>query len=135
MAARPSAMEVHHQVPRYLLGLRDRSDAHAELDGEGIQKWLDYELEALRCGVDPDASREELAALIEGSTVEVTTEEHRAMHAGQWAEWGRLGGLATARRYGTAWFSLLAKRRWERVTAEALMEVFGALSGEVGGRS
>ena len=134
-AARLYAVEVHHQIPRYLLGLRDRADAHAELDGEGIQRWLDYELEALRYGVDPDLGREELAAMVEVSTVEVSREEHRAMHAGQWAEWGRLGGLATAGRYGTAWFSLLARRRWERVTAEALTEVFGALSGEIGGRS
>ena len=135
MAARLDIVEVHHQIPRRLLRLRDRADAHTELDGEGIQRWLDYELEALRYGVDPDPGREELAALVEGSTVEVKREEHRTVHAGQWAEWGRLGVLTTARRYGTAWFSLLAKRRWERVTAEALAEVFGALSGEIGGRS
>lgn len=69
MAARPAscpaAVEVHNEIPRRLLWLRDRADAHAALDGEGIQKWLDFELEALRWGVDPDVGREELAALVE----------------------------------------------------------------------
>jgi hypothetical protein len=26
----------------------DQADAHPELDGEGLQLWLEYELEALR---------------------------------------------------------------------------------------
>ena len=60
--------EVHHSVPQCLLRLRDRADAHQELDGEGFQLWLDYELEALPHGIDPDISHEELAALIEDST-------------------------------------------------------------------
>ena len=72
MASRP-AVEVHHQIPRYLLGLRDRADAYPDpLNGEGLQLWLDFECEALRYDVDPDASPEELAALIEGSTVETS---------------------------------------------------------------
>jgi len=58
--------EVHHTVPQYLLRLRDRADAHPQLDGEGLQLWLDYELEALRLGVDPDISREELAKAFGG---------------------------------------------------------------------
>ena len=114
MVPRPAvaAVEVHHRIPRCLLGLRDRADAHPEpLSGEGLQLWLDYECEALRYGVDPDAGREELRALVEGSTVELPREEHRMIHAGQWAEWGRLGGKETLRRYGTSWFSLLARRR------------------------
>ena len=41
---------------------------------------LPYELEALRCGVNPDISREELAALIESSTVMLPREEHKAGH-------------------------------------------------------
>ena len=131
MAPRPAvaAVEVHHEIPRCLLGLRDRAGAHPEpLSGEGLQLWLDYECEALRHGVDPDASRDELAALIDGSTVELPREEHRAIHAHQWAEWGRLGGTETLRRYGTAWFSLLARRRWGRVGEEVPAEVFGALA-------
>ncbi len=121
--------EVHHAVPRCLLRLKDRADDHPELDGEGIQRWLDYELEALRWGVDPDVSREELASLVEGSTVELDRYEHRERHADDFVRWGRRGGLATLRRYGTAWFSLLARRRWEKISAEALAEVFAAING------
>lgn len=93
--------EVHHSVPQCLLRLRDRADAHHEFDGEGLQLWLDYELEALRFGVDPDVSPEEPAALIEGSTVLLPCEEHRAGHseASDFVRWGRRGGLATLRRY------------------------------------
>jgi hypothetical protein len=40
--------EVHPTVPQCLLQLRDQADAYTELDGEGIQLWLDYELEALQ---------------------------------------------------------------------------------------
>ena len=135
MAPRPVAVEVHHEIPRCLLGLRDRADAHPDpLSGEGLQLWLDYECEAMRYGVDPDASRDELAALIDGSTVEIPREEHRAIHAGQWAEWGRIGGAETLRRYGTAWFSLLARRRWGRVGEDVPAQVFGVLAQQ-GGRS
>ena len=69
------AHEVHHTVPRCLLSLRDRADAHPEFDGEGIQLWLDYELEALLYGIDPDISRDDLAGLIEASTVQLPREE------------------------------------------------------------
>jgi hypothetical protein len=77
--------EVHHRVPRCLLRLRERAEAHTELDGEGLGLWMDYELEALRFGVDPDVSREELAALVEGSTVELSQEKHRDGHAADFA--------------------------------------------------
>jgi hypothetical protein len=116
-------------VPRCLLRLRERVEAHTELDGEGLALWMDYELEALRCGVDPDVSREELRALVEGSTVELSQEEHHNSHASDFARWGRRGGLVTVRRYGTAWFGLLAARRWERITAEELSVVFAAMNG------
>ncbi len=102
---RPAATprEVHHRVARCILRLRDRADACADpLSAHGLALWMDYELEALRFGVDPDVSREELAALIEGSTVEIPREEHRDDHADDFARWGRRGGLATLRRYGTA---------------------------------
>jgi hypothetical protein len=125
-----AAREVHHRVARCVLGLRDRADACADpLSAEGLALWMDYELEVLRFGVDPDVSREELAALIEGSTVEIPSEEHRDGHAEDFARWGRRGGLVTVRRYGTAWFSLLARRRWERITAEVLAEVFAMMNG------
>ena len=121
--------EVHHRVPRCVLRLRDRADACADpLSAEGLALWMDYELEALHFGVDPDISRDELAALIESSTVEIPSEEHRDGHASDFARWGRRGGLATARRYGTAWFGLLARRRWERISAEELARTFTAIN-------
>jgi hypothetical protein len=128
---RPAATpwEVHHRVARCVLGLRDRADACADpLSAEGLALWMDYELEALHFGVDPEVSRDELAALIEGSTVEILREEHRNGHADDFARWGRRGGLATVRRYGTAWFSLLARRRWERITAEELSTLLAAIT-------
>ena len=130
MRGATAAREVHHRVARCVLGLRERADACADpLSAEGLALWMDYELEALRFGVDPDVSREELAALVEGSTVELSQEEHRNGHASDFARWGRRGGLVTVRRYGTAWFGLLAARRWERITAEELSVVFAAMNG------
>ena len=114
------AQEGHYAVPQCLLKLRDRADAHKEFDVEGIQLWLDYELEALRYGVDPDTSREELEVLIESSTVLLPREEHQAGHENDFVRWGRRGGLATLRRYGTSWFALLARRRWERLSGVEL---------------
>ncbi len=126
--------EVHHGIPRCLLRLRDRADAHAELDGEGIQRWLDYECEALRWGVDPDVTRDELAAMIEASTVEMAREEHRAGHAEDFRRWGRMGGLETLRRYGRPWFAALARRRWGKIDAETLAGDLARLAGTVGAR-
>ena len=122
-----AAPEVHHEVPRCLLRLRDRADEHTALDGEGIQRWLDYEMEALRWGVDPDMDRDELAAMIDASTVELSGDEHRDAHAGDFARWGRRGGTATLARYGAGWFRLMARRRWEQITPEALSEAFAAM--------
>ena len=34
--------------------------------------------------------------------------------------WARLGGRTTLHRYGTAWFSALALRRWDKLTPEEL---------------
>jgi hypothetical protein len=124
-----AAREVHHRVPCCLLGLRERAGAKDDLDGDALQTWMEWELEAARYGVDPDVSRERLAELVERSTVEMGRDEHREEHAGDFARWGRRGGLATLRRYGSAWFSLLARRRWGRITAERLTEVFDAMNG------
>jgi len=33
--------EVHHRIPRYLLGFFDRF-AMADLDGEGLQAWFEW---------------------------------------------------------------------------------------------
>jgi hypothetical protein len=134
MAARLAPVEVHHKIPRCLLRLRDRADA-AGFTGEGIELAMDYEHEAMRWGVDPHISREELAAMIEGSAAEIARKEHRAGHAEDFARWGRLGGLRTLALYGAPWYSLLALRRWEKVGAEALAESLAAMIGEAGGRS
>ena len=113
--------EFHHRIPRYLLGFYDRFEA-GSLDGEGLQAWFEWEGVAFRYGVDPDVSRGELATLIEGSAVEIPEEQHKASHsaAGDFARWGRLGGLETLRRYGRPWFALLGQRRWGRVDAGVL---------------
>jgi hypothetical protein len=79
-----ATVEVHHEVPRNLLRLRERADA-AGLTGEGIELALEYEHEARRWGVDPDLSREELAALVEDSAVEIPGDEHREAHAEDFA--------------------------------------------------
>ena len=95
------AAHVHHRVPRCLLKEWDRGHGPG-LEPEDLAGWFDWEEEAFRYGVNPDVSREELAVLIEGSTVELESDVHRAGHsaAGDFARWGRLGGLETLRRYG-----------------------------------
>ncbi len=110
--------EVHHRVPRYLLGSFDRFVA-GDVDGKGLQAWFDWEEEAFRYGVDPDVSREELELLIEASTCSIPAAAHRKNHsgAGDFSRWGRRGGLATLALYGRPWFSLLGRRRWGRVGA------------------
>lgn len=133
MAPRPvAAIEVHHEVPRCLLGSWDRGHGPG-LDAEDLAAWLDWEAEAFRYGVDPNVSRDELCALIDGSMVAIPRDVHRAVHAHQWAEWGSIGGTETLRRYDTAWFSQLSRRRWGKVGKEVPSEVFGALAQ--GGRS
>ncbi|QIN77534.1 hypothetical protein GBA65_02335 [Rubrobacter marinus] len=123
MAAAPASgrREVHHRVPRCLLKAFDRAQEPG-LEPKDLQAWFEWEEEAFRYGVDPDLSREELAKVIEGSTVELAGDEHRALHgaAGDFARWGRLGGIETLRRYGHPWFALLARRRWGKVGVEAL---------------
>ena len=81
--------------------------------------------------MDPDVSREDLAALIDASTVSLEREEHRREHGGanDFVRWGRRGGLATARRYGTTWFGLLARRRWKRISTEELSTLFAVMNG------
>jgi hypothetical protein len=113
--------EVHHRVPRCLLGFYDRFAA-GELDGEGLQAWWKWEEEAFRYGVDPDVSREELEALIEASAFLIPATTHHANHSkeGDFARWGRRGGLRTLALYGRSWFTLLARRRWKKISAEQL---------------
>lgn len=129
-----ATVQVHHRVPRCLLRLRDQADAHQDITPEALADWMDFEAEALEHGVDPDLSRDALAGLIEGSTVEMPTEEHRALHsgAGHFREWGRRGGVTTLSRYGRPWFALLAGRRWKKATAEDLAGYLTATVSEGG---
>jgi hypothetical protein len=121
-------VELHHRVPRCLLTLREKAAAGA-LDGAGFQAWLDYEHEALRWGVDPDVSRQELAALIDASLEAIPYEDHRGIHRADFARWGRRGGVATLERYGRAWFVALGLRRHGRITRSQLATTAAELSG------
>jgi hypothetical protein len=121
-------LEVHHSIPRCLLDFYDRF-AMADLDSEGLQAWFEWEGEAFRYGVDPDVSREELELLIEASTSPVPTVALSSGYSrgGDFARWGRRGGLRTLALYGRGWFVLLAGRRWEKITAEQLADSFAHL--------
>ena len=124
-----SAAQVHHRIPRRLLKVWDGGHGSG-LGPEDLAAWIKWEEEAHRYGVDPEISREMLAALIEGSTVELDIEAHRAAHSevGDFARWGRLGGLETFALYGPGWFVLLARRRWEKISAAQLEEAFAAIN-------
>ena len=124
------AVEIHHTVPQCLLRLH--GEAHAgQLDGAGIEAWLEWEAEAVRWFVAPEISREELEALIGASTVPLAREDHRRLHSEgtDFARWGRRGGLATLERYGRAWFALLGRRRHGRITTAQLTAAATQLSG------
>ena len=128
----PQRTERHHGVPRHVLAARGRAEGAPgeEITGAGIQAWLDYEEECFAHGIDPDLSAGALKELVEGSCVVVSWEEHRrVLHAGEWAEWGRRGGLATLRRYGRAWFRALAERRHGRISPAELAELRGEFRG------
>ncbi|CAN5289395.1 hypothetical protein BH24ACT19_BH24ACT19_08080 [soil metagenome] len=120
----PEATEVHHRVPRRLLAAYDRARARKQFDGEALQLWFEYEELLFEFGLDPDLSREELEEAIESSAMVVSYEEHRSrIHAADWVRWGRKGGLATLERYGRAWFSHLARRRWRKITTGELARI------------
>lgn len=127
------AVHVHHRIPRYLLTAWDRGHDPG-LEPEDLQAWCDWQEEAFRYEVDQEIGREDLARLIADSTVEIACDEHRAGHSGtgDFAQWGRLGGLETLRRYGQPWFALLGRRRWDRVGAEALDHYRAELARKAG---
>jgi hypothetical protein len=89
----------------------------------GLAEWSEFDAEAERWGIEVRGiSREDLGVLIESSTHEIPTTEHRRLHqeAGDFVRWGRRGGLRTLALYGQPYFSLLARLRWGRVELEAL---------------
>ena len=67
-----------------------------------------------------EIARDELEALVERSAIVLERERHRLVHGEDWRRWGARGGRETLRRYGADWFSLLALRRWGRLTPEDL---------------
>ena len=67
-----------------------------------------------------EISSEELASLVAASEVVLERERHRLLHGEDWRRWGSRGGRETLRRYGADWFSLLALKRWGRITASDL---------------
>ena len=79
----------------------------------------------MRYGVDPDVSRDDLAALIDASTVVLEQGAHRLEHISDFVRWGRRGGRATFKRYGRAWFALLALRRWGKIPPAELARARG----------
>jgi hypothetical protein len=121
LAQTAHSQETHHAAPRCLLRLHDEA-ANGDLDGAGIQAWLEWEWEAMRWGVPVEIAREDLEQLVERSAVVLDRNTHRLIHESDWQRWGRRGGLATLRRYGTSWYSLLALRRWDRITDDDLQE-------------
>ena len=111
--------ELHHTAPCCLLSLHEKANG-SSLDGEGIQTWLEWEMEAMRWRVPVKISRDDLEALVEASGVVLERKAHRLLHVNDWQRWGSRGGRETLRRYGTEWFALLALRRWGRLTSEDL---------------
>jgi hypothetical protein len=101
---------------RRLLGLFDAV-------ATGLAEWSEFDEEAERLSVEVcGLSREDLTALIEGSTREIPATEHRGLHqeASDFVRWGRRGGRRTLALYGRPYFSLLARFRWGRIDVEAL---------------
>jgi hypothetical protein len=112
-------VELHHTAPRCLLSLHEKANG-SSLDGEGIQAWLEWEMEAMRWRVPVQIARADLEALVEDSGVVLERQKHRLLHASDWQWWGSRGGRETLRRYGSDWFALLALRRWGRLTSKDL---------------
>jgi hypothetical protein len=72
--AAESGADVHHDAPRCLLGLFDAATT-------GLADWSAFDEEAARWGIEVRGlSREDLSALIAGSTLEIPTTEHRTLH-------------------------------------------------------
>jgi hypothetical protein len=80
--------DIHHDAPRCLLGLFDAAAG-------GLADWSEFDAEAERLSIEVRGlSREGLTVLIESSTIEIPTTEHRRLHqkASDFVRWGRRGG-------------------------------------------
>jgi aryl-alcohol dehydrogenase-like predicted oxidoreductase len=78
-----ASAEVHHAVPRCLLRLYDQAEVGG-LDGEGIQAWVEWEMEAMRWRVPVEIARSELEVLVTSSEVVLEREKHRLLHQSDW---------------------------------------------------
>jgi hypothetical protein len=65
--------EFHHAAPRCLLRLHEKANG-TSLNGEGIQAWVEWEMEAMRWRVPVEISRDDLETLIEASGVALEQE-------------------------------------------------------------
>ena len=99
-------------APRCLISLHEKAHGTTSLDGEAIQAWVEWEMEAMSWRVPFEIDREGLEALVTSSKAALERDEHRLVHEGNWRRWGSCGGREMLRRYGSSWFSLLALRRW-----------------------
>ena len=60
--------KLHHAASRCLISLHEKANG-TSLDGEGIQAWVEWEMEAMRWRVPVEISREDLDALVEASSL------------------------------------------------------------------
>ena len=89
-----SKEETHHVVPHCLLTLHEKANG-TSLDGEGIQAWLEWEMEAMRWRVPVEISRTELEALVDSSEI-AQQEEYQLLHEGARPEPETVGGAGIA---------------------------------------
>jgi hypothetical protein len=88
--------DVHHDAPRWLLGLFDAAAG-------GIAEWSEFDAEVERLSIEVcGLSREELTTLIKSATFEIPTTQHLRLHqeASDFVRWGRRGGVRTLALYG-----------------------------------
>ena len=84
----PCRPEIH-----CLLTLHEKAHG-TSLDGEGIQAWVEWEMEAMRLGVPIEISRSELKALLDSSEVP-QLEEHQLLQESARPEPETVGGKGT----------------------------------------
>ena len=85
--------QVHHGIPPSLLTLHQKANG-TSLDGEGIQAWVEWEMEAMRWGVPVEISREGLEALVDSSEAQLE-EGHQLLPEGDRSEPETAGGAGT----------------------------------------
>jgi hypothetical protein len=60
--------DLHHAIPRCLISLHEKANG-TSLDAEGIQAWVEWEMEAMRWRVPVEISRDELEGLVGTSSL------------------------------------------------------------------